>query len=536
MRQLIIAIVCCSLWNTGNAQTPSFEWAFNLGKGGDIYALSMILDKHGNIYTTGTFYQGPIDFDPGSDSMNLTSAGSNEIHLSKLDASGGLIWAKSFGGTDSDYGFAIAVDISGNVYFTGNFVGTADFDPGPEVYNLKSVGHTDIFICKLNVNGDFLWAKQIANTSAREGQSIAVDASNNVYITGYFSQTVDFDSSAETTNLTSNGDKDIFICKFNTLGVFQWVKQIGSTGYDSGRAIAIDNTSNIIITGSFTGTVDFNPGSVVNELTSPLGSNCFILKLNAAGNFVWVTQLGLSVPVDGKTLALDDLGNIYVAADGNGIAISKLNTNGNIAWSKLLPGSKSWVYSIAVDASGNVYSTGEFQHTLDFDPDANSVILDAPSWSDAFINKLDASGNYVWAYQIGDSFVDNGAGVALDASGNIYAYGSFYKTVDLDPGPNTFNLTSNSFDSYLLKWNQTTVGLSENFISENSVVYPNPASSEIQIRNENAKGEFKIFNIQGKLMLTKTITEPNQTINIRPLNPGIYIWEMENQNGKLVVQ
>jgi hypothetical protein len=535
MRLLIATMLCCSIWNTGNAQTPTFDWAFNIGVGGSVYTRSMVMDNPGNFYTIGDFNWGPIDFDPGPDSLNIISAGQTDIYVSKLDAKGSLIWAKSFGGTEGDRGAHIAVDDSGNVYFTGHFAGTADFDPGPGVFNLTSTGGDEIFVCKLDPGGNFLWAKQMGSTSADVGAGIATDADGNVYVTGYFVFTADFDPDSETSKLTSNGGSDIFICKFNTSGVFQWVKQIGSTGQDHGQAMVIDNASNLFLTGSFNDTVDFNPGAGVYELMTTTNSYAgFVLKLNALGDFVWATKLAAGL--DGNAITLDAPGNIYVGGGGEGIAVVKLNATGNITWSKLLSGSNCNAHAIAVDANGNVYSTGDFRHTLDFDPGADSVFITSYSGWDSYINKFDAAGNYVWAYQIGAQFHDHGTGIALDASGNIYSMGHFRNTIDVDPGPDSVKLISQSYDSYLLKWNQTTVGIKDNSNSESLSIYPNPASSEIQIKNEKAKGEFRIYDIHGKMLLTETINAHNQTIDIQSLKPGIYIWQMKNRKGKLLVQ
>ncbi len=535
-KNTILAVIVILTFGTLSlqAQIPTFDWAFNIGVGGNVYTRSMILDDVGNIYTIGSFNWGPIDFDPGPDSLNFTSAGETDIYVSKFDASGDFIWAKRFGGTDDDDGSSIAVDDSGNIYFTGYFKDVADFDPGPGVYNLSSSGGSEIFVCKLDANGNLLWAKQMGSTSADDGAGIAVDAAGNVYVTGSFEQTLTFNTNAGIGNLTSNGRHDIFICKFDELGVIQWVKQIGSTEQDYGAEIAIDDASNLFLTGSFSGTVDFDPGTGVNNLMSPTSDNCFILKLNTSGNFVWATQLALPDPVDGSAITLDALGNIYVAGGGYGTAISKLNANGNIMWSKFLPGLNDWASSIAVDASGNVYVTGYFRGTVDFDPGPNSVIFNSSNADDSYIIKFDASGNYVWAYQIGEpGFDEYGAAIALDASGNIYSYGSFRYTVDFDPGPNTFNLSAYSYDSYLLKWNQTTVGIEEKARVVGVSIYPNPTTGNFAIKFKTIQKELsvRVVSITGQTVETRTF-QNTDFIQLQLNQPnGIYIVEVLNEKG-----
>ncbi|GAB1453308.1 hypothetical protein MASR2M47_33640 [Draconibacterium sp.] len=531
---LLSTLFACFLLITNiNAQTPTFDWAFNLGTNGNLYTRSMVLDDHGNIYTIGSFNWGPIDFDPGTDSLNLTSAGSIDIYVSKFNASGGFIWAKKFGGTESDDGLSIAVDDSGNVYFTGDFAGEADFDPGTDVYNLTSGGGSDIFVCKLDPNGNLIWAKQIGSTSSDNGAGIITDAAGNVYVTGSFQQTVDFDLGAETGKLTSNGRGDIFICKFNTLGTFQWVKQIGSTGQDYGQALVLDDASNLFLTGYFADTVDFNPGAgVFNLVASTNGYDGFVLKLNASGDFVWATKLadGLS----GNAITLDAPGNIYIGGGGPGIGVVKLSAKGNITWSKLLAGSNSNAYSITVDPSGNVYTTGAFRNDVDFDPGAGSVIFDSGSGWDSYINKFDASGDYVWAYQIGEpQFHDHGTAIALDASGNIYSYGHFRNTIDFDPGPNTFNLNAYSYDSFLLKWKQpTVVGISENTFTGKIRIYPNPTSGNFAIKFETVQKDLsvRIMSISGQIVESRTF-QNTDFVELKLEQPnGFYLVEIRNEN------
>src|SRR5262245_21645591 len=114
------------------------------------------------------------------------------------------LWAKGEGGIGRDDGMAIAIDSSGNVYTTGIFSSTADFDPCPGFFNLVSNGQTDIFILKLDSSGNFVWAKQIGGATYDAGESLAIDSIGNVYITGAFSGTVDFDPGAGVFNLTSD--------------------------------------------------------------------------------------------------------------------------------------------------------------------------------------------------------------------------------------------------------------------------------------------------------------------------------------------
>jgi hypothetical protein len=185
------------------------------------------------------------------------------------------------GGNSAESGRGIAVDSGGNVYTTGDFQVTVDFDPGVGTFELTPAGQTDIFVSKLDGNGDFVWAKSMGGTGTDFGLSIALDSIGNVYTTGFFGGTVDFDPGAGTTDLTSAGLDDIFVSKLDSNGDFVWAKSTGGGLRDQGIGIVIDPGDNIYTTGSFQDTVDFDPGTGTADLTSSGLSDIFISKLQA---------------------------------------------------------------------------------------------------------------------------------------------------------------------------------------------------------------------------------------------------------------
>ena len=385
------------------ADDVEFTWAKTIGGTLQDGNGSIAIDSSGNVYTTG-FFQDTVDFDPGAGTSNLTSAGNLDIFISKLDTDGDFMWAKRLSGTDSEGGVSITVDSSGNVYTTGYFNSTVDFDPGAGTSNLTSAGNTDIFISKLDTDGDFVWAKRMGGTEDDRGASIAVDSSGNVYTTGPFYDTVDFDPGAGTSNLTAagvDGEGDFFISKLDTDGDFVWAKAMGGIIADESTSITIDTSGNVYTTGSFQDTVDFDPGAGTSNLT-------------AAG-------------VDGESDTF----------------ISKLDTDGDFVWAKAMGGISSEIgRSITTDPSGNVYTTGYFQATADFDPGAGTSNLTSAGDTDIFISKLDTAGDFVWVKRIGEVFNDSGTSITTDSSGNVYTIGYFRNTVDFDPGAGTSNLAS----------------------------------------------------------------------------------------------
>ena len=190
-----------------------------------------------------------------------------------------LQWAKAMGGYFRDRGQSIAIDGSGNVYTTGNFDGTADFDPGAGVFNLTSAGGPNNFISKLDASGNFVWAKSMGGGAYFDySHSIALDGSGNVYTTGWFDGTADFDPGAGVFNLTSAGISDIFISKLDASGNFVWAKAMGGADPARGYSIALDGSGNVYTTGVFGGTVDFDPGAGVANLNHAGGGDIFVAK------------------------------------------------------------------------------------------------------------------------------------------------------------------------------------------------------------------------------------------------------------------
>ncbi|WYL99987.1 MAG: DUF4347 domain-containing protein [Gloeotrichia echinulata CP02] len=481
------------------ADDVTYAWAKNLGGSSSDQGYGIAVDSGGNVYTTGYFVE-TADFDPGAGTANLTSAGSQDIFISKLNSDGSFAWAKKLGGSSLDQGQGIAVDSGGNVYTTGYFFGTADFDPGAGTANLTSAGINDIFISKLNSDGTFAWAKKFGGSSNDIGYGIALDSGGNVYTTGYFYGTVDFDPGAGTANLTSAGNNDIFISKLNSDGTFAWAKNLGGSSDDIGNSIAVDSGGNVYTTGYFFGTADFDPGAGTANLTSAGSQDIFISKLNSDGTFAWAKNLGGSSTDIGNSIAVDSGGNVYTTGIFQGTAdfdpgadtanltsagsydifISKLNSDGSFAWAKNLGGSSTDIgNSIAVDSGGNVYTTGFFSWIVDFDPGAGTANLTSAGSQDIFISKLNSDGTFAWAKNLGGSSFEQGNSIVVDSGGNVYTTGFFYGTADFDPGAGTANLTSAGSDDIFISKLSPTNSSPTNLTLSATTVNENVAANTV---------------------------------------------------------
>ncbi|MCH8905041.1 MAG: SBBP repeat-containing protein [Bacteroidetes bacterium] len=462
MKKFLLAVVVSLLSTAIHAQSVKFDWAKSIGGSADDNGESITVDLFGNVLITG-YYRGTADFDPGASTFNLSSNGDDDIFIQKLDSAGNFIWAKSIGGTLGDRGHSIATDIWGNVYITGWYQGTVDFDPGASTFNLTVTGAVDVFIQKLDPAGNFIWAKSMGGSSADVGRSITIDASGNVLTTGYYLGVVDFDPGATTFNLSAIGQAGIFVQKLDTGGNFLWAKSMSGSSWDEGNSVTTDALGNVLITGVYGSTVDFDPSGAVFNLTANGQGDVFIQKLDSGGNFLWAKSMGGTDSDVGYSITTDTAGNVLttgyyrdtadfdpgaatfnlISNGGFEVFIHKLDTGGNFIWAKSVGGtSNDFGYSITNDISGNVFITGFYQDTADFNPGAATFNLISKGSSDIFIHKLDTGGKFIFAKSMGGTSLDNGSSITIDSVGNVYVTGQYYNTADFDPSAAIFNLSS----------------------------------------------------------------------------------------------
>lgn len=312
-------------------------------------------------------------------------------------------WTISTGSTATDEGSNVCTDNFGNVYTSGSFIGTVDFDPGPGVVNLTSVGSGDKFVAKYNSAGDLIWVKQFNGTLFLLNEIMA-SFSGELFITGAFSGTFDSDPNAGTANLVSNGSRDIFIIRLSSAGNLVWSKNIGGGGNDVGNSITVDNLSNVIVGGYFLNTVDFDPGAGTFNLVSSFSSDAFLVKLDANGNFAWADN------------------------------VSRANAAGSF----------SAVTSLDTDDAMNIYYTGYFNGNIDLNPDngIDQLHTSIAGTNDIFIGKVDAGGNYGWGNVIGSGNSESAVCLRNDFVNQIYLTGNFTGTLDCDPSASVNSITS----------------------------------------------------------------------------------------------
>lgn len=329
--------------------------------------------------------------------------------------------------SSSGYGGNLVVsestkDIDGNVYLIGNFRNLADFDPSANEVNVTALDspNEDMFIAKYNASGGFVWVKTIAATGSVSCTGVVVGG-NFLYLIGKYTNTVDFDPSANTSTLTSaNGSYEAgFLAKYDLNGTY-----ITSKSIDGEPGLTLDSISffnnQLVVSGNFKGIVDFDPSPATLNLSSNGDSDSFVVKYSTLFLPVWGFNIG-STSID-------------------------------------------YAINSTVNSAGEIVISGRFIGAVDFDPSASDFIVNNPEVPPAgiyhtYLAKYSAAGSLIFAYDIGGrSYSPYDVKLAVDSSNNIIVAGKFDAISDFDPSPVTANLSGSSSPLFIAKYNNNNGG------------------------------------------------------------------------------
>ncbi|OGM26396.1 hypothetical protein A2628_00005 [Candidatus Woesebacteria bacterium RIFCSPHIGHO2_01_FULL_40_22] len=477
---------------TIKAASGSYGWAYawtrSSGSSADEFGgQDIAMDSDGNVFITGGF-GSTVNFNGtgvGDDDENTANSSYNDVFITKYNANGTYGWTKTFGGSGEDYGQGVAVDSAGNVFVTGYFQSTVNFNDGG-TDNHTSGGGTDIFITKYNADGTYGWTRTFGTTGDQLGYAIAVDSSDSVIAMGKFSGTVDFDATDGTDNHTSTSG-NIFISKYDNDGFYSWTRTFGNSGQQWDYDITTDVDNYIYATGYFTGTADFNGSDGTDNHTSNGSDDIYITRLSTDGTYKWTVTLGDSGSDRGTGIATDANGHVLVtgffsgtvnfdttggtdnhtASGGKDIFILELKENGYSLWTKSIGGTTiyDWGNSIATDENGNIFVTGGFMDEVNFDDNGGSDNHTSGPGGDLFITKYNADGSYSWTRNsVGATDQDAADAMGVIAnSQNVYVTGYYTGDVDFDgtAGEDIHTSYLDTFDFYLTSYTDDTPTVTE---------------------------------------------------------------------------
>lgn len=475
----------------------SVEWIKQFGSGTDEVVIDAVMDSSGNHYLTGYFMGAgsySLDADPGPGVYNLavTSVLSNrDIFIIKLDINGDFLWAKQMSspaGAPNDDVAAIKLDSSGNIYLAGSYQ-YVDFDPGAGDQTLMASGSTGAFIVKLDNNGNFLWVKTLEGTSNKKIIDIELDGSENIYVAGRFQGNIDLDPDSSNTDLrTTAGNFDTFVAKYDSNGNYIWGLNYGGSASDTPEKILI-NGNDLYVSGGFTGTVDLDPTTGVNNVVSAGGQDAYLTKLTLDGSYV------SSFVIPGTTSNLDTVRDIFI------------------------------------DSSGNICLTGLFQNITLNSNNYTSNVANA----DAFYLKLDSNMNFSSIYLIQGDGIQSAPFIQQLSDDKFLAIGSS-RGVAVYNYSNPVTTEGNSIPQsyiYISKFDFDATLDTNSFGTENSFsVYPNPVQSILNVVSQNKIVTIDIYNLEGRKVFSQSKSEITN-VNLEILQSGTYILLLQDENGKI---
>jgi hypothetical protein len=533
--------------NSGN-----YRWAHSIGDIRTDVAHCIAISPLGDVFIAGIFH-GTMDFDPSAGGTATLSTGAEDMFIAKYDTAGNYSWAIQIGGSSRNDPRSLAFDNNNNVIVNGFFDSTTDFDPSVAVANLTAGGRLDAFLAKYDNNGNYVWALNPTGSGDQDyTYQVVVDDENNIYMCGRLEGIVDFDFSAGTTNLTSNGMYDIFLVKYDASGSLVWAKSTGNaSSHEVGFGLAIDNNQNLVMSGYFEGKVDFDFGTAPGDtayLTPQGNSDMYLASYDRDGNYLWAVDIGGGgASVSSRSLIIDRFNNAFSAGSITGTADFDPGTGvGNASGGrKDIYFAKYYLCSsdtVKVDehiCGGTTYTFG------------SQSLTTAGTYTEVFSSA--ACGDSIVTLTLAVTDVDTSISTAgnvlsANASGSTITYQWIECGVGPVAGANTKLFTPTKDGDYaVVVTNGSCVdtsschtvvgtGVSELYGKTALSVYPNPANTMLMIKTD-LPTEMTMTNSLGKAVHKSVLKKGTNQINIEAFSPGVYfITTNQGAYTKLIVQ
>ncbi len=528
---------------------------------------AMCADNNGNIFETGIF-NDTISFGKYS----ISTVGSTTAFLVKYNPSGKVLWTVAPTLYGENFSNGVAADAFGNSYITGNYRDTIQFGAYQlfgKTYPNKVVEAGSTFLVKYDSTGNVIWAlssEQPSVGSFSMSEAITVDLANNIYITGFYSDTISFGGSQLKVSDPLNAG--MFLAKYSPIGSLIWVKggELTCSAYKMSEfqqpSLCVDKENNIYFSGGFKDTLYFG-GSLLNN--GGVTGNFFLMKLDSSGTIHWeTTGIGSSKiffwedPAGKIPCAVDAYNDVYIGGAfydsiqiGNtilttnsekGIFLAKYDSSGKVLWAEGSTGAASNIYAaygLSADKWGDLYFCGDFENTF---MTFGGVTLNTSNTAPSFLFKIDSSGKVICSAQINNYNDDNNAIVADPLGINVYFSGD----IDAQDVPkcvfgNDTLIGLNEY-SFMAKWTCGGIEGINNIPEPNqtTILFPNPNKGVFTIKSsvDNRQSLVEVYNMLGEKVYTASLNPSNggtlNSIDISNQPAGIYLYRVSSEEGQLI--
>ncbi|MBK9514262.1 MAG: SBBP repeat-containing protein [Flavobacteriales bacterium] len=533
------------------AHAQVVAWAAPVGYG---VSKAVAVDAQGNVYACGNA-NTQVDFDPGpGEALSPVGSGVNgDIYVVKYSNDGDYLWHYLVGGSGTEIAKNVAVDGNGDVLVTGYFSGYFDWDMGPDTV-APGPGTYDCFVLKLSSAGQFQWVRSIGGPGEDQDHGLAVDAANNVYVTGMTSSYVSF-GEGDTTLQFGGGTWDGYYAKYSAAGSFLWAKSITGSGMQRPFSVACAG-DRLYLFGSCKGSTTVNGTHTLNLPSNPMAT--YLCKTDTAGEVLWLKNQSAVGDMSGEVVRATD-SSVYVFASFRGTVdadpgagvlelvppsptypqtlFARLDTSGNAVWARQLQGNIHFdcVGDIALDPQGGVVVTCAIAQTQDYDLGPDETILAPLQANDVFTAQYTANGDFQWVRMVNSpETFDTSNGVAVDDLGNVFMTGTFSDTAVFYPGPFEPLISDAGSTIYTVKYGvDLTTALRETPAHATLQLYPNPTRDQLTITGAFERGDaLSVLDAAGREVMRLIAQEHVMQLSVRDLRPGTYTLHWTGAKGR----
>lgn len=470
-----LALICCSLML--NAQV--LEWAYNIGPAKsttvDEVGENIVVDDSLNVYIIGNF-EDTVDMDLSAGVHQVISSGYSNICLAKYDQYMNLIWCNHLYDESSATAVGLQISPDNTLQIVGGFSDTLDVDPSANEALLITVGYGDHFFAEYDLDGNYLQSWSFGNGGGDFIHNLHTDINGNIYMTGWFQNTVNFNPGGTPYNITSSCSVNGYLVCYDSSGSFRWAQSSsgGAVGNSNGNGVTTDMEGNTYWTGTFIDSAYLDYGSTTQVIYGGSNINGFVGKYDYEGELIWAIPLAGTGKCRAKCVDVDSnndlllfgyyqdsidfdpsLNEHYCYSDSRNLFFAKYNSDGNLIWVKTID-SDNAIYSgeMTLDDLDNIYLTGHYGILADFNPDSIAVDTTWVADRSSFIVKYDNDGNYDWHLVAdGKNFAYN---LFVDNQYDTYFIGRLWLDSDFDPDTTGEHLltTTNDADIFFAKYSQ----------------------------------------------------------------------------------